>query len=73
MIAFRRLGSYDLIVSDLGLGYWALGRLSFCDYGKPAGWSGNSDTACPAGLHKAYEIGVNHGDRSDVYGEGHSE
>jgi myo-inositol catabolism protein IolS len=73
MSIIRRLGKSELMVSEVGLGCWAIGGPSFDDYGNPNGWSGNDDSASLAGLHKAYEMGINHWDTADVYGKGHSE
>lgn len=69
---YRTLGRSGLKVSDVSLGCWAIGGPSWRD-GNPVGWSGNNDADSLAGLHRAYELGINHLDTADVYGDGHSE
>ncbi len=69
---YRMLGNSGLLVSDVSLGCWAIGGPSWRD-GNPVGWSGNNDDESLAGLQKAYELGINHLDTADVYGDGHSE
>ena len=68
----RILGRSGLKVSEIGLGCWAIGGPSWRD-GNPVGWSGNDDAQSLAGLHRAFELGINHFDSADVYGDGHSE
>ncbi|TVY01499.1 aldo/keto reductase [Paenibacillus cremeus] len=69
---YRVLGRSGLRVSEVSLGCWAIGGPSWRD-GNPVGWSGNDDNESLAGLRKAYELGINHFDTADVYGDGHSE
>ncbi len=69
---YRTLGRSGLKVSDVGLGCWAIGGPSWRD-GGAVGWSGSSDDDSLAGLRRAHEVGVNHLDTADVYGDGHSE
>jgi len=69
---YRTLGKSGLKVSTISLGCWAIGGPSWRD-GGAVGWSGNNDDDSVAGLHRAYEVGVNHLDTADVYGDGHSE
>jgi aryl-alcohol dehydrogenase-like predicted oxidoreductase len=66
------LGRSGLKVSEISLGCWAIGGPSWRD-GSPVGWSGNNDDESLAGLKRAYELGINHFDTADVYGDGHSE
>lgn len=69
---YRVLGRSGLRVSDISLGCWAIGGPSWRD-GDPVGWSGNDDKQSLAGLRRAHELGINHFDSADVYGDGHSE
>ena len=58
---FRRLGSSDLHVSEIALGSWLT-------YG-----SGVDDTAARACVDKAFDVGINFFDTSNVYGRGGAE
>ncbi|WP_164775451.1 aldo/keto reductase [Paenibacillus glycanilyticus] len=69
---YRVLGRSGLKVSEISLGCWAIGGPSWRD-GEPVGWSGNDDNESLAGLRRAHELGINHLDTADVYGNGHSE
>ncbi|WP_201003937.1 aldo/keto reductase [Paenibacillus glycanilyticus] len=69
---YRVLGRSGLKVSEISLGCWAIGGPSWRD-GEPVGWSGNDDNESLAGLRRAHELGINHLDTADVYGDGHSE
>ncbi|MCK9859337.1 aldo/keto reductase [Paenibacillus sp. ATY16] len=69
---YRVLGRSRLKVSEISLGCWAIGGPSWRD-GEPVGWSGNDDNESLAGLRRAHELGINHLDTADVYGDGHSE
>jgi myo-inositol catabolism protein IolS len=69
---YRILGRSGLRVSEVSLGCWAIGGPSWRD-GGPVGWSGNNDGDSLAGLRCAHELGINHFDTADVYGDGHSE
>ncbi|MCA1595770.1 MAG: aldo/keto reductase, partial [Chloroflexi bacterium] len=69
---YRMMGRSGLRVSEISLGCWAIGGPSWRD-GHAVGWSGNNDEDSLAGLHRAFECGINHLDTADVYGDGHSE
>ncbi|SDO48056.1 Predicted oxidoreductase [Paenibacillus sp. yr247] len=69
---YRVLGRSGLKVSEVSLGCWAIGGPSWRE-GNPVGWSGNDDQASLSGLRHAFELGINHLDTADVYGDGHSE
>jgi myo-inositol catabolism protein IolS len=71
-VEYRVLGRSGLRVSEVSLGCWAIGGPSWRD-GDPVGWSGNDDNESLAGLRRAHELGINHLDTADVYGDGHSE
>ncbi|MFA6354718.1 MAG: aldo/keto reductase [Candidatus Paceibacterota bacterium] len=66
---YRKLGDTGLIVSEIGFGAWGIGGLSAgaTSYGET-----NDDESCKA-LKRAYDLGVNFYDTSDLYGAGHSE
>lgn len=69
---YRILGRSGLKVSEISLGCWAIGGPAWRD-GNPVGWSGNDDGESLDGLKRAFELGINHFDSADVYGDGHSE
>jgi aryl-alcohol dehydrogenase-like predicted oxidoreductase len=60
-VRFRQLGSSDLQVSEIALGSWLT-------YGL-----GVDDTAARACVDKAFEVGINFFDTSNVYGRGGAE
>lgn len=61
---YRKLGTTGLEVSEVGFGAWAIGGE---DYGP------TDDAESVAALERAYDLGVNFFDTSDMYGAGHSE
>lgn len=69
---YRVLGRSGLKVSEISLGCWAIGGPSWRD-GSAVGWTGNNDEDSLTGLRRAWELGINHFDTADVYGDGHSE
>ncbi|NBD23136.1 aldo/keto reductase [Paenibacillus glycinis] len=69
---YRVLGRSGLRVSEVSLGCWAIGGPSWRD-GEAVGWTGHDNNASLAGLKRAFELGINHFDTADVYGDGHSE
>jgi len=65
---YRKFGSTDLTVSEIGFGMWPIGgRLSPGDYG-----SVDRDEAVRA-IHRAVELGVTLFDTAPAYGDGHGE
>jgi len=70
---YRVLGKSGLKVSEVSIGCWAIGGPSWLGGKDPAGWSGADDTKSLEGLQRAFELGINHFDTADVYGDGHSE
>jgi myo-inositol catabolism protein IolS len=68
----RTLGKSGIEVGEISLGCWAIGGPSWRD-GNPVGWAGADDDQSLAGLRRAHELGINHLDTADVYGDGHSE
>jgi len=69
---YRTLGKTGLRVSEISLGCWTIGGLNFVR-DISAGWQGADDGESLAGMRRGYELGVNHFDTADVYGNGHSE
>lgn len=67
-----RLGRSGVLVSAVSLGGWSYGGPRTVG-GKPVGWSGGDDRQARDALVRAYEVGINHWDTADVYGDGHSE
>ncbi len=61
---YRRLGKTNLQVSEIGLGLWAAGGDD---------WGPVDDRDSLAAISRAFELGVNLFDTSDLYGRGHSE
>jgi aryl-alcohol dehydrogenase-like predicted oxidoreductase len=61
---YRRLGKTNLQVSEIGLGLWAAGGDD---------WGPVDDRDTLAAIARAFELGVNLFDTSDLYGHGHSE
>lgn len=60
------------MVSAISLGTWAHGGPSESG-GRPVGWSGHNDEQSKKALLRAWELGINHWDTADVYGNGHAE
>jgi len=67
-----RLGRTDEQVSAIACGTWSHGGPK--TVGKRAvGWSGHDDAMARGALIKAFEVGINHWDTADVYGDGQAE
>ena len=60
---FRKFGSIDWQVSEIGLGCWAMG----------ADWGDVSENSAKEILRTSFDNGVNFFDTADVYGDGRSE
>lgn len=67
-----RFGRTEAQVSAVALGTWAHGGPRFVG-GKAIGWFGTNDRLVHMSLVKAHELGINHWDTADVYGDGHAE
>ena len=66
------LGRTGAEVSAISLGTWSYGGAN--KSGKlPVGWAGQSDNDSISALKRAWELGINHWDTADVYGNGRSE
>jgi myo-inositol catabolism protein IolS len=69
---YRKLGCTDVTVSEISLGCWTMGGLSWID-GRPNGWAEVNEDEIAAAVKCAVEAGVNHFDNADVYGTGRAE
>lgn len=69
---YRKLGSSDIEVSEIGLGCWTLGGLNWVD-GIPNGWANVDEAEAIRAVRYAIDKGVNHFDNADVYGNGRAE
>jgi aryl-alcohol dehydrogenase-like predicted oxidoreductase len=66
---YRTLGRTGLVVSEIGFGAWGIGGSAAGD----VAYGLTNDADSRAALEKAFELGVNFYDTSDLYGFGHSE
>jgi len=71
-LKYRKLGSSDIQVSEIGLGCWTLGGLNWVN-GVPNGWANVDEEEAIRAIHYAIDQGVNHFDNADVYGNGRAE
>lgn len=67
-----RLGRTDTKVSAISVGTWGHGGARTVR-GRPVGWSGHDDGLAASALRRAHELGLNHWDTADVYGDGQAE
>lgn len=69
---YRKFGSTDLLVSEIGFGAWAVGGGAMI--GNTAiGWGNADDKVSVKAMHAALDTGINFFDTADIYGLGHSE
>ena len=66
------LGKTGAEVSTISLGTWSYGG-AVKQGDTPVGWEGQKDTDSISALLRCHEIGINHWDTADVYGDGQSE
>jgi aryl-alcohol dehydrogenase-like predicted oxidoreductase len=59
-------------VSEISLGCWTLGGLNWVD-GTPNGWADVDEAEIARAVDYALDLGVNHFDNADVYGNGRAE
>src|SRR3990170_3823940 len=64
LMRYRMLGRSGLIVSEVGIGGWAIGG---------QGWGKVDDDDSIAAIRRAIELGMTLIDTADVYGNGHGE
>ncbi len=69
---YRKIGQTDLAVSEISLGCWTIGGLSWVE-GNASGWANVDENEVIAAIQIALEAGVNHFDNADVYGNGRAE
>jgi len=69
---YRKLGQSDVLVSEISLGCWTLGGLSWCE-GEPTGWASVDEDEITRAVKRAVDAGVNHFDNADIYGNGEAE
>lgn len=69
---YRKFGSTDLLVSEIGFGAWAIGGGAMI--GNTAiGWGDVNDDESKMAIHRSLDLGINFFDTADIYGFGHSE
>ena len=69
---YRKFGTTDLTVSEIGFGAWAIGGGAMI--GNTAiGWGDADDTTSIKAIHAALDAGITFFDTADIYGLGHSE
>lgn len=66
------LGRTQATVSSISLGTWAHGGSNTAG-DRSVGWSGHDDETAKQCLIRAWELGINHWDTADAYGNGRSE
>jgi aryl-alcohol dehydrogenase-like predicted oxidoreductase len=66
------LGRTGAIVSAISLGTWSYGGENTTG-SIPVGWAGQTNDDSQKALLKCWEVGINHWDTADVYGDGRSE
>ena len=69
---YRKFGSTDLQVSEIGFGAWAIGGNTKVG-NTPIGWGKADDATSRRALQAAVDTGINFFDTADFYGLGHSE
>lgn len=69
---YRKFGTTDLTVSEIGFGAWAIGGGAMI--GNTAiGWGDADDATSIKAIHAALDAGITFFDTADIYGLGHSE
>ena len=69
---YRKFGSTDLLVSEIGFGAWAIGGGAMIG-NTPIGWGDADDAVSEKAIYTALDAGINFFDTADIYGLGHSE
>ncbi|MGF1574087.1 MAG: aldo/keto reductase [Sumerlaeia bacterium] len=75
----RPLGTSDLMSSEISMGCWTLGGRNWAQGGgektggQSIGWADVDPAEAARAVHRAVELGVNHFDNADIYGNGHAE
>jgi myo-inositol catabolism protein IolS len=71
-MSYRTLGRTDVAVSEISLGCWTMGGLTWVE-GRAVGWADVDADEITAAVKRAVDAGVNHFDDADMYGNGHAE
>src|SRR4029079_11162476 len=69
---YRKFGSTDLLVSEIGFGAWAIGGGAMIG-NTSIGWGDADDAVSKQAIRTALNAGINFFDTADIYGLGHSE
>ncbi len=69
---YRQLGTSDIQVSEVSLGCWTLGGLSWKN-GRSSGWANVDIDEIRQAIKVGVDAGINHFDNADVYGNGTAE
>jgi aryl-alcohol dehydrogenase-like predicted oxidoreductase len=69
---YRSLGATDVKVSEISFGCWTMGGLNWVN-GSPNGWANVDEAEITKAIKLAVDMGVNHFDNADVYGNGKAE
>lgn len=69
---YRKLGKSNVSVSEISLGCWTMGGLNWVN-GTPNGWANVDEKEIAEAINYAIDLGVNHFDNADVYGNGKAE
>lgn len=67
-----RFGRTGVEIPTVGLGTWAHGGAKIVN-GRPVGWWGTDEREARKSLVRAAELGIDHWDTADVYGDGRAE
>jgi aryl-alcohol dehydrogenase-like predicted oxidoreductase len=69
---YRKFGSTDLLVSEIGFGAWAIGGGAMIG-STVIGWGETDDAVSVKAIQASIDNGINFFDTADIYGLGHSE
>jgi aryl-alcohol dehydrogenase-like predicted oxidoreductase len=69
---YRKFGTTDLLVSEVGFGAWAIGGGAMIGH-TPIGWGAADDVTSKKAIQAALDAGITFFDTADIYGLGHSE
>lgn len=75
----RQLGTTGIYTSEVSLGCWTLGGRNWSqgggdkEGGQSIGWADVDPAEATRAVYRAVELGVNHFDNADIYGNGHAE
>ena len=69
---YRKFGRFDLEVSEIGFGAWAIGGPASLGQ-HVTGWGEVDDDVSRRTLEACLDLGINFIDTADAYGNGHSE